>query len=117
MSLRGRVIPVLFCIALTAAPSAGDREAAQWAIRQGGRVMVNGGEPIGDIGKLPAGDFRVTGVDLFGAPVTPKELEDLHSGGVDGSDHHSYFTALFYGPILRPYFRALFRRGHARLTV
>src|SRR5262249_48341979 len=57
--------------------TAGDREAAQWVIRQGGRVMVNGGEPIDDIAKLPPGDIRVTGVDLFGAPASPKDLEHL----------------------------------------
>src|SRR5258708_28682183 len=68
-------VPVLLTLA-SAAPAA-DREAAQWVIRQGGSVMVDGGEPIRDIAKLPAGDFRVTGVDLFGAPVAPKELEHL----------------------------------------
>ena len=50
-------------------PKSNDREAAQWVIRQGGRVMINGSEPIRDIASLPPGDFRVTGVDLFGAPV------------------------------------------------
>src|SRR5579859_7587995 len=72
MSLRS----ISIFLALTAATAA-DREAAQWVIRQGGRVMVNGGEPIRDIANLPPGDFRVTGVDLFGAPVAPKELEHL----------------------------------------
>ena len=70
-------VPILLVAFAPAQTS--DREAAQWVIRQGGRVMINSGEPIRDISKLPPSDFRVTGVDLFGAPVAPKELEHLSS--------------------------------------
>src|SRR5687767_9126268 len=66
----------LFCI-LTTFAAAGDRDLAQWIIRQGGQVMLNGGKPIGALADLPDGDFQITGVDLYGTPTVPKDLERL----------------------------------------
>src|ERR1051326_4245276 len=58
--------------------AATDRDAAEWVIRKGGRVMVNGGrEPIASLAELPAQEIQVTGVDLFGTILDPKELEYL----------------------------------------
>lgn len=57
------------------------REIAEWVIRQGGRVMLESareeGKPIGDIARLPAGEIRITGVDLVGTLIEPKELEKI----------------------------------------
>src|SRR5215475_5756206 len=40
--------------------------------------MVNGGlEPIARLADLPRADFRVTGVDLTGTILEPKELEHI----------------------------------------
>ena len=65
-------------IATFAALAAADREAAEWVIRKGGRVMVNGGrQPVALLAELPAGALRITGVDLTGTVLEPKELEHL----------------------------------------
>ena len=47
-------------------------------IRQGGRVMIGGARtPVGNIIDLPAGSIEVTGVDLTGTIIEPKELEKI----------------------------------------
>jgi len=54
------------------------REAAEWIIRKGGRVMVNGSRnPVALLGELPVGDPDVTGVDLSGTVLEPKELDHI----------------------------------------
>ena len=69
---------VIVCVAAFVAFAATDREAAEWVIRKGGRVMVDGGRrPIGLLADLPAGALQVTGVDLTGTVLEPKELEHL----------------------------------------
>src|SRR5215831_21337470 len=76
-----RTISVLLianALIATGAAAAADREAGEWVIRKGGRVMVNGGrEPVARLSELPSGDFRITGVDLTGTVMEPKELEHL----------------------------------------
>jgi hypothetical protein len=45
---------------------------------KGGRVMVNGNRrPIGKLADLPAGEIRITGVDLTGTLLDPKELSNI----------------------------------------
>ena len=70
-----------FAIVLLAAfvsLAATDREAGEWVIRKSGRVMVNGGrQPIARLAELPAGELQITGVDLTGTVLEPKELEHL----------------------------------------
>src|SRR5690348_9004461 len=57
---------------------AADRDAAEWVVRKHGRVMVNGARmPLDSLDSLPAGDFRVTGVDLTGTVLDPTELRHL----------------------------------------
>ncbi len=57
---------------------AADRDAAEWVIRKGGHVMVNGGrQPISLLAELPAGTLSLTGVDLSGTVLAPKDLEHL----------------------------------------
>lgn len=62
----------------SAAFGASDRDAAEWVIRKSGRVMVNGDRrPLAQLAELPGGDLRITGVDLTGTVLDPKELEKL----------------------------------------
>src|SRR5882757_345991 len=61
-----------------AAHAASERVAAEWVIRKGGRVMVNGArQPLAHLTELPADDFHITGVDLTGTVLDPKELSNL----------------------------------------
>src|SRR5690349_20996032 len=63
-------VPLMLCAA--------DRDTAEWVIRQGGRVMVNGNRAtLRNLWDLPAGDLTVTGVDLEGTLIEPVELEKL----------------------------------------
>src|SRR3954463_15797382 len=58
--------------------AATDRDAADWVIRKGGRVMVNGGgEPLSHLADLPGSGFQVTGIDLTGTVLDPKELDHI----------------------------------------
>jgi hypothetical protein len=58
--------------------AASEREAAEWVIRKGGRVMVNEQrQPIARLAELPADPLQVTGVDLIGTVLDPKELEKI----------------------------------------
>src|SRR5262245_34470492 len=62
----------------TATAQRSEREIAEWVIRQGGRVILEGARaPIGDVAQLPAGEFRITGVDLVGTLIEPKDLEKV----------------------------------------
>ena len=70
---------LLVWIATFAAFAATDREAAEWVIRKGGRVMVNGSrQSIALLAELPAGSIRLTGVDLTGTVLEPKDLQNLN---------------------------------------
>src|SRR5688572_10214242 len=65
---------------LTAATSlvAGQRDTAEWVIRNGGRVVLEGSRtPIRDLLALPDGEIHITGVDLFGTLVPSTELSKL----------------------------------------
>jgi len=56
---------------------ADERRTAEWIIRQGGQVMLDGGEPIGAFSNIPETDFRITGINLYGTPTTPRDMERL----------------------------------------
>ncbi len=80
-----------------AAASLPERQVAEWVVRAGGRVMVNGQrQPIGDLTKLPAAPFRVTGVDLVGTNIDPADLARL--SGLDSLTELS-----LPGPIFTPF--------------
>ena len=71
-------------ILLTAAPlwpadESEERKIALWALRKGGRVLLQGAtEYVSDPVDLPAsGAIRITGIDMHGTVVPPKELEPL----------------------------------------
>ena len=76
MKMRKPFVALL--LAASAAFAVTDREAGEFVIRKGGRVMVNGNrEPIGQLADLPAGEIRITGVDLTGTLLDPKELSNI----------------------------------------
>ena len=80
-----------------AAPSATERQTAEWVLRQGGRVLVNGQrQPIDDLSKLPATSFRLTGVDLAGTIIDPQDLSRLAGLG-------SLTELALPGPIFTPF--------------
>ncbi|MBO0723010.1 MAG: hypothetical protein J2P41_19450, partial [Blastocatellia bacterium] len=47
-------------------------------IRQGGRVILAGDRnPIEDVVRLPAGEIRITGIDLVGTLIEPGDLAKI----------------------------------------
>src|SRR5687768_9102621 len=51
---------------------------AEWIIREGGRVMLNGERTaISSLSALPSADFRITGADLTGTLILPTDMEKL----------------------------------------
>src|SRR5688572_17048974 len=65
--------------ALAEITPAEERSIAQWILRRGGQVMVDGLEkPISNPFDLPARDFRIVVVDMHGTITEPKELEPLN---------------------------------------
>ena len=55
-----------------------ERNIALWALRKGGRVLLQGGsEYVGDPMDLPPGKVRIVGIDMHGTVVPPKELGPL----------------------------------------
>src|ERR1700720_3143921 len=66
------------CLASILAHAASDCEVAEWVIRWEGRVTLEGvRQPVNDVARLPAGECRITSVDLTGAVMVPSELEKL----------------------------------------
>ena len=69
---------IAFTLASTFAQAASDRDMAEWVIRWEGRVILEGNRlPVNDLSQLPAGDFRIVGIDLTGAVMVPGELQKL----------------------------------------
>ncbi len=68
----------LLCGLLGGSTNLPERQAAEWILREGGRVRVNGQrQPIDDLTKLPIGPFRLTAVDLVGTTIDPEDLVKL----------------------------------------
>jgi hypothetical protein len=56
--------------------AATQREVAEWAIRQGGRVTLNGGmKVIDDVLQLPSGPVEILTLDLTGTIIDPGDLK------------------------------------------
>src|SRR4051812_41073680 len=69
---------IALTLLFTSLAFAADRDAAEWIIRKHGRVMLNGDrQPIASLTELPKGAFQLTGVDLTGTVLDPKELTHL----------------------------------------
>ncbi len=61
-------------------PAAGltEREIADWAIRMGGRVTIEGhSAELSDPTELPAGAVRITGLDLTNTLIDPTDLRKI----------------------------------------
>ena len=76
-----------FCCCLLAsgtfAMAATERDVAEWVIRQGGRVVLEGSRtPLRDLSELPSGQLHITGVDLTNTLIDPEKLEKI--GGLTG---------------------------------
>ncbi|MES1258860.1 MAG: hypothetical protein ABUS51_10535, partial [Acidobacteriota bacterium] len=62
-------------LALSSVLAAMERDVAEWVIRQGGRVTINGQRrALAQLSELPSGELQLTGVDLLGTTIDPKEL-------------------------------------------
>src|SRR5881227_2682955 len=78
-----RLLPLaLLCIlalqGLGADAPRDDRDVALWVLRKGGRVRVDGAVAYtSDPFDLPDKAFRITGVDMHGTLVDPKDMEPL----------------------------------------
>jgi len=58
--------------------SAAERDIAEWAIRRGGRVILEGSRaPYSDMLSLPPGEIHITGIDLVGTLINADELEQI----------------------------------------
>ena len=91
------VFVAMSCHVLVAASGPGDREVAEWVLREGGRVMVNGQrQVIDDLAKLPGGQFRLTAIDLTGTIIDPADLSRLAGLG-------SLTELALPGPIFTPF--------------
>ena len=65
-------------VVIAASLVAAERDTAEWVIRSGGRVVLEGNRtPIRDLLSLLDGEIHITGVDLFGTLVEATELEKL----------------------------------------
>ena len=63
---------------LSAPAFASDRTVAEWVLRMGGSVSVDGARtPIWQVRDLPDQDFKVTGVNLVPVLVDPPEFKRL----------------------------------------
>src|SRR5262245_31721832 len=72
-----RIILTLFLVS-GLAQALTQRELAEWVLRWEGTVLLEGArEPITDLTQLPAGEFKIVGIDLTGSVMVPAELEKL----------------------------------------
>ena len=77
-NLLNAILLMLLGLSMAVTATTPERDVAEWVIRQGGRVILEGDRrPVGDITQLPAGELRITGVDLTGTLINPQDLEKL----------------------------------------
>src|SRR5882762_5894664 len=61
-----------------ASAATADRSAAEWVLRLGGTVTLEGRAlPVVDLADLPPSDFYLVGIDLVGTLADPKDLVKL----------------------------------------
>ena len=77
--MKNRSKKWLVVLGMTALLTGGQAgELAEWVIRWEGRVFLDGSrQPLTDFSQIPAGDFRITGIDLTGSVMAPAELQKL----------------------------------------
>jgi len=72
----GSKVALFLAVAMLA--SAAERDIAEWAIRRGGRVILEGSRaPYSDMLSLPPGEIHITGIDLVGTLINADELEQI----------------------------------------
>src|SRR5580700_5723838 len=70
------LIPAL--LGLQAMAAASDRPAAEWVLRVGGSIVVEGDpNPVWDVARLPSQDFHIEAVNLVDSLIEPDELKIL----------------------------------------
>src|SRR5947209_7780681 len=74
-----RIVPVFASVMLASATASPvERKAAEWVIRSGGRVILDGSRAaVADVSGLPSGDLRIAGVDLTNTIIEPGELKEI----------------------------------------
>src|SRR5258708_1772481 len=73
--LRFFLAALLAALPVSAAEQS-QREVAQWVIRQGGFVRIDGRlDPIKNLKDVPAGEVRILGINLVGTVIDPKDLK------------------------------------------
>src|SRR6476646_2024655 len=86
---------VVIIAALPGIAAASDRTAAEWVLRAGGSVILDGHSEIWDIAQLPAGELHVRAVNLLATTLKPNDfarlraLPDLRELFVSGRTWHS----------------------------
>src|SRR3954465_4899501 len=66
---------IVVLLALASGIMAAERDPAEWVIRNGGRVYLDGSRtPVHELLALPQGEIHITGVDLFGTLVDSAQL-------------------------------------------
>src|SRR5690242_14441588 len=94
-------VRILLALLWLMVPAAGagspERKIAEWVIRTGGRVILDGSRtPVRDIADLPPGELHITGVDLTNTIIDPQDLKEI--SGLAGL-HELYLP----GPSWTPY--------------
>src|SRR5882724_4250211 len=76
--LRAPIFVMLCLAAIGLAAEPSQREIADWAIRMGGRVTLDGHNgQVWDPTQLPSGEVRITGLDLTNTLIDPTDLRRL----------------------------------------
>jgi hypothetical protein len=80
------LIPIVVADVASARQTGSERAVAEWVIRQGWRVTLDGARgPVGELAALPAGEARITGIDLFDTLIEPR-LRELRLDSTNVSD-------------------------------
>src|ERR1700730_14011082 len=82
LAIMRAMLPTKFLIAalivVPAIAAASDRAVAEWVLRVGGSVVVEGDRtPIWDVTRLPAKDFQIEAINLVDVVMEPDELKRL----------------------------------------
>ena len=69
---------LIVALIVPAIAAASDRSVAEWVLRVGGSVVVEGDRtPIWDVARLPAKDFQIEAINLIDVLMEPDELKNL----------------------------------------
>src|SRR5215831_15823479 len=72
------VVAFLYMVVTAAGAEPPERRVAEWVIRNGGRVILDGSRaPLRDISDLPPADLHISGVDLTNTTIEPGQLKEI----------------------------------------